>query len=144
MRPIVIVAALLVAAAPALSAQQYARPAVGHSALSSDPATCGDLSSVCSEWTLTKAPAALASNATPTYPVGLRSNRTDGAVEIEFIIGADGRLEPGSIQLLSSSNERLTKAVMDIAPGLRYTPGEVSGRAVRVLTEQTFTFAMQR
>jgi outer membrane biosynthesis protein TonB len=123
MRAIVTAAAVLLATALSLPTQATAhKPSLvlGRDP-SSDPATCGDDASVCTEWTLTKSPIALAGNPTPLYPLALHSKRLAGAVEVEFIIDSAGKVEVGSSHVTSSSDEQLSKTVPDIMPRLPKT-----------------------
>jgi periplasmic protein TonB len=78
--------------------------------------------------------------ATPRYPESLESVGVEGMVAMRFIVGADGKVEPGSIQVIDSPHALFTSAVRQALLNTRYRPAEVGGRAVRQLVEQTFTF----
>lgn len=78
----------------------------------------------------------------PRYPDALRSVNVEGVVVMRFIVGTDGRVEPGSIQAISSPNKLFTDAVRSALLGSRYRPAEAGGEKVRQLVEQQFAFRL--
>jgi protein TonB len=82
--------------------------------------------------------------ATPRYPEALKSVGIQGAVLMHFIVGADGRVEPGSIEVLSTPHKLFADAVRAALLNTRYRPAEAGGRAVRQLVEQSFTFKLEK
>ena len=78
--------------------------------------------------------------ATPKYPESLESVGVEGMVAMRFIVGTDGKVEPGSIQVIDSPHALFTSAVRQALLNTRYRPAEAGGRAVRQLVEQTFSF----
>ena len=77
---------------------------------------------------------------TPKYPESLESVGVEGMVAMRFIVGTDGKVEPGSIQVIDSPHTLFTSAVRQALLNTRYRPAEAGGRAVRQLVEQTFSF----
>jgi TonB family protein len=80
----------------------------------------------------------------PRYPDALRKAGVEGEVLAEFIVGPDGRVEPGSFKVLKASHDLFTQAVAMALPQMRFKPGTVGGRAVRQVVQQPFTFSIGR
>jgi periplasmic protein TonB len=80
---------------------------------------------------------------TPRYPESLESVGVEGMVAMRFIVGTDGKVEPGSIQVIDSPHALFTSAVRQALLNTRYRPAEAGGRSVRQLVEQTFSFRIQ-
>lgn len=78
------------------------------------------------------------------YPDRLRSANITGTVVMRFIVGANGRVESGSIQVIDSPHEEFTDAVKDALRSMRFRPAEVRGTKVRQLVEQSFTFKLNK
>ncbi len=76
----------------------------------------------------------------PRYPESLKSVGVQGTVVMRFIVGADGRVEPGSIEAVSSPHKLFTDAVRSALLNTHYRPAEAGGRKVRQLVEQAFSF----
>jgi TonB family protein len=80
----------------------------------------------------------------PRYPEQLRANNVSGTVLMRFVVGADGRVESGSFQVIESPEKAFSDAVRIAIMGTRFRPAEVGGRPVRQLVEQSFTFKIDR
>lgn len=78
------------------------------------------------------------------YPESLRSVNVEGVVQMRFIVSADGRVEPGSIEVVSSPHKLFSDAVRTALLNTRYRPAEAGGRPVRQLVEQSFTFRLDK
>jgi TonB family protein len=78
----------------------------------------------------------------PRYPDALKSVGVQGNVVMRFIVGTDGRVEPGSIQAVSSPHKLFSDAVRSALLNTRYRPAEAGGQKVRQLVEQVFTFKL--
>ena len=78
------------------------------------------------------------------YPPRLQSASVTGTVMMRFVVGANGRVEMGSVQVIDSPHDEFTEAVKDALRKMRYRPAEVRGTKVRQLVEQSFTFQIQR
>ena len=83
-------------------------------------------------------------NASPRYPEALRSVGVQGVVTLRFIVSADGKVEPGSIEVVDSPNKLFTDAVKTALFNTRYRPAEAGGEKVRQLVEQAFTFKLDK
>jgi protein TonB len=82
--------------------------------------------------------------AEPRYPESLKSVGVEGVVQMHFIVGADGRVEPGSIEVLSTPHKLFADAVRTALLNTRYRPAEAGGHPVRQLVEQSFTFRLEK
>ena len=83
-------------------------------------------------------------NIAPRFPDALRSVGVQGVVSMRFIVGADGKVEPGSMQVISTPHKLFADAVKTALLNTRYRPAEAAGHAVRQLVEQTFQFQLQK
>jgi protein TonB len=82
--------------------------------------------------------------AAPRYPDALKSVGVQGVVSMHFIVDADGRVEPGSIEVISTSHKLFADAVRMALLNTRYRPAEAGGHAVRQMVEQSFTFRLDK
>jgi TonB family protein len=80
----------------------------------------------------------------PRYPDALKSVNVTGEVMAQYIVDARGRVEPGSIKILSTSHKLFGDAVRKALLDARYRPAEVGGNPVRQLVEQPFIFKLDR
>jgi periplasmic protein TonB len=80
--------------------------------------------------------------ATPRYPDALKSVNVEGQVQVRYIVDARGRVEPGSIQVLSTTHKLFAEAVREALLNSRFRPAEAGGHAVRQLVEQPFIFKL--
>jgi len=80
--------------------------------------------------------------ASPRYPTVLRERGVEGRVVVQFVVDTAGRVEPGTVRVVSSPDDLFTAAVRAALPSLRFTPARAGGRAVRQLVELPFEFAM--
>jgi protein TonB len=82
--------------------------------------------------------------AVPRYPDALKSVSIEGEVMMRYIVDARGRVEPGSIQVLSATHKLFAEAVREALLHSRYRPAEAGGQPVRQLVEQPFIFKLDR
>jgi protein TonB len=82
--------------------------------------------------------------AAPRYPDALKSVGVQGVVSMHFIVDADGRVEPGSIEVISTSHKLFADAVRAALLNTRYRPAEAGGHAVRQMVEQSFSFRLDK
>jgi protein TonB len=75
----------------------------------------------------------------PEYPELARIARTEGAVELEAVIGKDGTIE--ELKLLRG-NPLLVNAALKAVRRWRYQPTLLNGEPVEVLTEITVNFKL--
>jgi protein TonB len=79
---------------------------------------------------------------TPRYPEALREAGVEGQVTLEFVVDTTGRVEGGSVRVLSSAADAFVVSVRDALAGTRYHPALVGGRRVRQLVRQGFVFSL--
>jgi protein TonB len=82
--------------------------------------------------------------AVPRFPDALRNSGVEGDVQVTFIVGTNGRVEPGSIEVVDSPHRLFTDAVRSALLDARFRPAEVGGRAVRQLVAQSFAFRLAK
>ena len=82
--------------------------------------------------------------AAPRYPDALRSVGVEGVVQVTFVVGTNGRVEPGSIKVSSTPHRLFSDAVRSALLDMRFRPAEVGGRAVRQLVAQSFQFKLEK
>jgi protein TonB len=80
----------------------------------------------------------------PRYPDALRSANLEGAVVMRFIVGTNGRVEPGSIKAISSPRKEFSDAVRAALLSAKFRPAQAGGHAVRQLVEQSFNFQLTK
>lgn len=66
------------------------------------------------------------------YPELLRQAGIEGRVVVEAVIDTAGRVEPGSVRVIGSSNPLFDGPARDVVAASRFRPGRANGRAVRV------------
>lgn len=81
-------------------------------------------------------------NAPPEYPNSMRESGMTGRVVVQFVVGANGRVEAGSIKVLESTNSAFAAAVREVLPRHRFSPAKIGGRAVRQIVQQPFVFRL--
>jgi len=81
-------------------------------------------------------------NAQPEYPSSMRETGITGRVMVQFVVGANGRVEPGSIKILESTNSAFAAAVREVLPRHRFSPAKIGGTAVRQIVQQPFVFRL--
>jgi periplasmic protein TonB len=80
-------------------------------------------------------------NPRPQYPEVVRRRGRGGEVEVQFVVDATGRPDVKSIEILHSTDDALTAAVVDVVPQMRFYPAEAGGQKVRQLVQKAFRFA---
>ena len=66
-----------------------------------------------------------------SYPEDLRKSNTGGSVQLEFVIGKDGKVEASSINVVEASAPALGSAAKTVAEKMEFVPGKKDGQAVR-------------
>jgi hypothetical protein len=62
------------------------------------------------------------------------------SVIAEFVVDAEGRVEPATVNLVASPHPTLSEAVRAALPGARFTPAVLAGRPVRQLVQVAVRF----
>jgi protein TonB len=68
----------------------------------------------------------------PAYPDLLNRAGIEGQVVVEFVIDTAGRVEAGSVRIVSSTHELFTRAARAAVATWVFQPGRMQGRAVRL------------
>ena len=76
-------------------------------------------------------PAATARLIARSYPEELRKSGTSGTVNLEFVIGKDGKVEAGSVNVVEAAAPALGNAAKSVVEKLEFVPGKKDGQAVR-------------
>ena len=79
-----------------------------------------------------------------SYPPPLYAARIPGLVIAEFVVDSAGRIENGTLGIVSSTAPLFTNAVRVALEGASYVPAIKDGRRVRQLVQQRFQFDMGR
>ena len=86
-----------------------------------------------------------AGNPSPSYPEDMKAAGRTGEVQVRYVVGRDGAVERGSIEVLSSTDEAFTASVLAVLPDMKYEAAtDSAGRPVRQLVQQPFNFALAR
>lgn len=78
------------------------------------------------------------------YPPMLRDARVHGTVLVELVVEADGRVRPGSPQLMDASHPAFGEAALRAAERFRFTPAEVGGVRVPVRVTIPISWSVPR
>jgi bla regulator protein BlaR1 len=80
----------------------------------------------------------------PEYPRLLLQAGIEGTVLTAFVVGTDGRAEPGTIQILESSNAPFEAPVRDAIQKAVFRPGRLHGEPVRVQIQLPIRFVIPK
>jgi protein TonB len=83
-------------------------------------------------------------SAAPIYPKTLLEAGVEGSVEAEFVVDTSGRVDLGTVNLLSSSHEDFSSSVKTALAGAMFRPAWRNLRRVRQLVRQRFSFRIYR
>jgi protein TonB len=77
------------------------------------------------------------------YPPLLRDAGVGGTVQLRFRVNEDGRVDPASIEVVSTDNEQFADAAKKVVERMRFRPAKVNDRPVKVLVELPISFQPQ-
>ena len=66
-----------------------------------------------------------------SYPPALQRAGITGTVQVQFIVDQMGKVEPTSIQIVSSTLPALSEAAKGIVSEIRFKPGQLNGQPVK-------------
>lgn len=66
-----------------------------------------------------------------SYPEPLRRAGINGTVEVEFVVGPDGKVENNSIEVIAASPPTLGEPAKRAVSNFKFKPGQVAGAPVR-------------
>lgn len=78
--------------------------------------------------------------AQPVYPDSLWHAGVGGKVVAEFIVGADGAIEPGSVRIVSATDQDFVPSVTAALSGATFRAAQLGGKAVRQIVQLPFRF----
>ena len=84
-------------------------------------------------------PPSLVSAGPQVTPAGM--DGVAARVELEFIVGTNGRVEPGSVTVLSSTSKVFEEPARQMILKSVYRPGQMGGQPVRTRVRQGVTFS---
>ena len=77
------------------------------------------------------------------YPAGLDRAGVSGVVRVEYVVGTDGRVNPESVRVLSTTHPDFFLAARVALRDARFKPARRGGRSIAVLVQQTIRFHQQ-
>lgn len=80
----------------------------------------------------------------PVYPDSLFAAAIPGKVVAEFIVGEDGRIEPGTLTIASATHPLFASAVRFSLDGALFAPAVLDGKPVRQVVQLPFHFEPSR
>jgi protein TonB len=66
-----------------------------------------------------------------SFPEEMRRTSTGGTVQLEFVVGANGKVEPGSVEVVQAPAPALGNAARAVVEKMEFVPGKKDGTAVR-------------
>jgi TonB family protein len=87
-------------------------------------------------------PAQYLDGPTPVYPPALRQVGVTGTVTLQYVVAADGKVEPASVEVVDSSNSGFNAAAIRAILDAHFRPARLRGRAVRQLVQQVIRFTL--
>lgn len=76
----------------------------------------------------------------PRYPPVLQQAGVSGRVEVEYVVSTEGKAEPASFRILSSTNRQFEEPAREAIMRATFRPARVRGQPVRQLVRQAITF----
>jgi len=76
----------------------------------------------------------------PVYPPDLKAARVSGSVSLRYIVAPEGKAEPGSIKVVSSTNRLFEQPAINAVLTCVFSPAKIKGAPVRQIIEQVVRF----
>ena len=76
------------------------------------------------------------------YPDLMRDAGITGQTQLEFVVDAEGRVEPGSVRVVSATHEGFAAPSLKAAEKFRFRPAKIDGRPVRVVINMPITWTL--
>jgi len=96
------------------------------------------------EWRGTELLMRIVTTAKPRYPERLREAGIEGTVVVRFTVDTTGRVDRRTAQVVSSTHDLFSRAVLEALDGFRFKPAEVGTRRVAALAEMPFEFRITK
>ena len=78
----------------------------------------------------------------PRYPPALKAAGVEGVVTLEFVVSTEGRVEGGTIKVVSSTNKAFEEPAIEAVRKSIFKPAKVRGSPVRQLVRQAVRFTI--
>ena len=81
---------------------------------------------------------------TAAYPGVMKSAGIPGKVSMQFVVNTDGRVDPGTIKVMSSTHKAFEEPARSVitSPACTFKTGTSRGQPVRVLVQQAVSFKL--
>lgn len=79
-----------------------------------------------------------------TYPPLLREAGVTGQAQLQLVVDAEGRVEPGSVTVVSATHPGFEEPSLRAAERFRFNPARIGGRGVRVVITLPITWTLDR
>ena len=77
------------------------------------------------------------------YPEDLKRRRMGGIAEVQFVVSAAGKVEPGSVEVVDATQPAFGEAAKKALLMTEFKPGKVSGNAVRTKVSLPIVYRVQ-
>jgi TonB family protein len=78
------------------------------------------------------------------YPNQLKASGTEGSVQVQFVVSAEGRVDMNTVQVMSSTHPQFAEATVAALKEFRFTPARKGNHNVRMLTTVPIQWKLQR
>lgn len=78
----------------------------------------------------------------PRYPPVLQQAGIAGSVDVQYVVGINGKAEPESFKVLRSTNKAFEDPARDAILGSTFKPARIRGQPVRQLVQQRVSFTI--
>lgn len=76
----------------------------------------------------------------PRYPVRLLDGRVAGHAVVQYVVGANGRVERDGFRVVEATHPEFAAAIPDALRRVRYRPAVIDGSPVRQLVQERYAF----
>jgi protein TonB len=76
-------------------------------------------------------PARTARLVAESYPAELKRSGVAGQAQVQFVVDASGKVEPGSVEVVIATAPAFAVAAKSVASRIEFMPGMAKGQAVR-------------
>lgn len=76
----------------------------------------------------------------PKYPPVLQQAGIAGSVDVQYVVGIEGKAEPESFRVLRSTNKAFEEPARDAIMAGTFKPAKIRGQPVRQLVQQRISF----
>lgn len=66
-----------------------------------------------------------------SYPAALQRAGVTGTVQVQFVVDQTGKVDPTTVQIVSSTEPKLADAAKGIVPEIKFKPGQLNGQPVK-------------